>query len=148
MARGDQLGRQWKIIQTLISSRRGKSAADLAQDLECHPRTLYRDLEALQVAGFHADVAGYIKEKIWHESQQIHPQDDGSIIFEGEVAGIDEIRFWIMTWGSKAEVFESASLMEEVRAEAEMMANRYGAPIVAEESQPYGPTKDYPLQRS
>ena len=148
MARGDQLGRQWKIIQTLISSRRGKSAADLAQDLECHPRTLYRDLEALQVAGFHADVAGYIKEKIWHESQQIHPQDDGSIIFEGEVAGIDEIRFWIMTWGSKAEVFESASLMEEVRAEAEMMANRYGAPIVAEESQPYGPTKDYPLQCS
>ena len=52
MARGDQLGRQWKIIQTLISSRRGKSAADLATELECHPRTVYRDLEALQVAGF------------------------------------------------------------------------------------------------
>ena len=52
MARGDQLSRQWKIIQTLISSRMGKSAADLAEDLECHPRTVYRDLEALQVAGF------------------------------------------------------------------------------------------------
>ena len=52
MARGDQLGRQWRIIQTLISSRKGKSASELAQDLECHPRTLYRDLEALQVAGF------------------------------------------------------------------------------------------------
>ena len=33
MARGDQLGRQWKIIQTLISSRRGKSAAELAEAL-------------------------------------------------------------------------------------------------------------------
>ena len=52
MARGDQLGRQWKIIQTLISSRRGKSAAELAQELECHPRTVYGDLEALQVARF------------------------------------------------------------------------------------------------
>ena len=51
---------------------------------------------------FHPDVAGYIKEKIWHESQQILPQDDGSIIFEADVAGTDEIRFWIMTWGSKA----------------------------------------------
>ena len=52
MARGDQLGRQWKSIQLLISSRIGKSASDLAQDLECNPRNIYRDLEALQVAGF------------------------------------------------------------------------------------------------
>jgi hypothetical protein len=33
MAKGDRLSRQWKIIQTLISSRRGKSAADLDHDL-------------------------------------------------------------------------------------------------------------------
>ena len=52
MARGDQLARQWKIIQSLISSRLGKSVSDLAEDLECHTRTVYRDLEALQAAGF------------------------------------------------------------------------------------------------
>jgi predicted DNA-binding transcriptional regulator YafY len=52
MARGDQLARQWKIIQTLISSRMGKSATDLAERLECGWRTVYRDLEALQAAGF------------------------------------------------------------------------------------------------
>lgn len=46
------MGRQWKIIQILVSSRRGKSAAELAQKVDCHPRTLYRDLEALQIAGF------------------------------------------------------------------------------------------------
>ncbi|CAB1072968.1 conserved hypothetical protein [Olavius algarvensis Delta 1 endosymbiont] len=52
MARGDQLARQWRIIQTLISSRQGKPATDLAQELSCHTRTVYRDLEALQAAGF------------------------------------------------------------------------------------------------
>jgi len=41
---------------------------------------------------FSPDVAGYIREKIWHESQKITPQDDDSIIFEAEVAGTDEIR--------------------------------------------------------
>jgi len=98
---------------------------------------------------FHPDVAGYIKEKIWHESQQIYPQDDGSIIFEAEVAGTDEIRFWIMTWGAKAVVLEPESLREEIRAEAEMMADRYESTptIVAEETPSYIQTQDRPLQR-
>ena len=52
MARGDQLARQWKIFQTLVSSRYGKSAADLAKNLNCHQRTVYRDLGALEAAGF------------------------------------------------------------------------------------------------
>jgi len=78
---------------------------------------------------FHPDVAGYIKEKIWHESQKINPKPDGSIIFEAEVAGTDEIRFWIMTWGSKAEVLAPASLREEIRAEAEKVARQYESAI-------------------
>ncbi len=52
MARGDQLSRQWKIIHSLMASPRGKSAGELAAELECHSRTVYRDLEALQMAGF------------------------------------------------------------------------------------------------
>ena len=52
MARGDQLARQWKIFQTLVTSRYGKSVSDIAKDLDCHKRTVYRDLNALEAAGF------------------------------------------------------------------------------------------------
>jgi predicted DNA-binding transcriptional regulator YafY len=52
MPRGDQLSRQWRIIQALIASRRGKSVPELAAMVDCHTRTVYRDLEALQAAGF------------------------------------------------------------------------------------------------
>jgi len=325
MARGDQLGRQWRIIQILVTSRAGKSAAELAEEMECHPRTVYRDLEALQVAGFpiytervagknlwslldtvkhhipvpfslqelmalyftrdmmkvfrgtlfhdaleslfrkiqttlppgskqflknaeqtlhvglkpykdykkfrgiinrvseaalkrkridmvyytmsrkkesrrkvdpyrvwflngtfylighchvrgevrtfaldrvkmlhltkesfempedfsleeftapsfgvfhgpltkvkiwfSPDVAGYVKEKVWHRSQEIHDEKDGSIVFEAEVAGTDEIRFWVMGWGSHAEVLEPAILRERVVQEVELLSEMYG----------------------
>ena len=52
MARGDQLSRQWKMIHTLLASRFGKTASDLADELGCTKRTVYRDLEALQASGF------------------------------------------------------------------------------------------------
>jgi len=52
MARGDQLARQWTIIQRLLTSRAGRGVSDLAEILGCHRRTVYRDLEALQSAGF------------------------------------------------------------------------------------------------
>jgi predicted DNA-binding transcriptional regulator YafY len=52
MPRGDQLSRQWKIIQTILSSKKGETATELAAELEANPRTVYRDLQALQTAGF------------------------------------------------------------------------------------------------
>jgi len=59
---------------------------------------------------FAPDVAGCIKEKIWHHTQEIVPQKDGAIILEAEVAGTEEIKFWVMSWGPKAEVLEPQSV--------------------------------------
>ena len=338
MARGDQLGRQWRIIQTLLTSRTGKSAADLAEEMEANPRTVYRDLEALQVAGFpiytervdgknlwslldtmkhhipipfnlmelmalyfsrdmmkvfkdtvfydnleslfnkikttlpkeslnfldrteqvlhlgikpykdygrfkeiinrvneaavnkksveivyftmsrkketrrkvdpyriwffngtfyligfcHSreevrifaldrikmlhqtkepfqipenfdldeflgasfgiyqgeptrvkirfspEVAGYIKEKIWHDSQKLEPQEDGSLLFEAVVAGTQEIMYWVLGWGSHAQVLEPESLKEEICAEAMATLNNYqkGLAVREETSHPF-----------
>ena len=50
--RGDQLARQWRLIQLLARRRYGAGLDDLAVELECHKRTVYRDLDALQYAGF------------------------------------------------------------------------------------------------
>lgn len=50
--RGDQLARQWQLIQRLARSRYGVPLDALAEDLGCVRRTVYRDLDALMLAGF------------------------------------------------------------------------------------------------
>ncbi len=50
--RGDQLARQWQLIQRLAKSRSGAALDDLAEALGCVRRTVYRDLDALMFAGF------------------------------------------------------------------------------------------------
>ncbi len=50
--RGDQLARQWLLIQRLARSRAGVGLDDLAEELGCVRRTVYRDLDALMYAGF------------------------------------------------------------------------------------------------
>ena len=74
---------------------------------------------------FDKKAAGYIKEKIWHHSQKIEPQKDGSIIFSAEVAGIDEVKHWVMSWGTSAEVIEPAYLREEIAQELQLSLKKY-----------------------
>jgi len=50
--RGTQLARQWKIIRLIESRKRGITGTELANELEAPLRTVYRDLDAIQQAGF------------------------------------------------------------------------------------------------
>jgi predicted DNA-binding transcriptional regulator YafY len=50
--RGDQLARQWRIIRAIEASLNGLTVAEIAGREETGIRTIYRDLEALQAAGF------------------------------------------------------------------------------------------------
>ena len=51
MPRGDQLSRQWRLIQ-LIGRPQGITVDDAARDLSVTVRTVWRDLDVLQKAGF------------------------------------------------------------------------------------------------
>ena len=51
MPRGDQLSRQWRLLQ-MIDRPHGVTVDDAARDLACTIRTIWRDLDALQKAGF------------------------------------------------------------------------------------------------
>jgi predicted DNA-binding transcriptional regulator YafY len=74
---------------------------------------------------FMDSVAGYIRERIWHPSQQLSDQVDGSVIFTATVAGLEEISHWVLRWGAGAQVLAPNELRQAVSRHASTMAAFY-----------------------
>ena len=70
-------------------------------------------------------IAPYIQESLWHWSQQITPQADGSIVYEVRVGYPKEVAWWALTWGSDAEVLEPPELRAYVAEEVRKLAETY-----------------------
>ena len=66
---------------------------------------------------FAARQARWIRERKWHPSARIQDRKDGGCVLKMEVAGLGEVRRWVMQFGSEAEVLQPASLRREVAAE-------------------------------
>jgi predicted DNA-binding transcriptional regulator YafY len=74
---------------------------------------------------FYKSVAGYIRERIWHRSQELSEEADGALIFTATVAGIEEISHWVLRWGAGAQVLAPDELRQTVRRHAAAMLAHY-----------------------
>jgi predicted DNA-binding transcriptional regulator YafY len=73
---------------------------------------------------FAPSAAKYIREKIWHASQKLHVEPDGSAVLELSLRSLLEVRRWIMSWGSECEVLEPPALRIDIAREAALVAAR------------------------
>jgi len=99
--RGTQLARQWKIIKLIESRKRGTAVTELANELEAPLRTVYRDLDAIQQAGFPVYTEREGKNSYWKildtfkkdfplpitltELMALHMSRDLLTVFEGTI---------------------------------------------------------------
>lgn len=74
---------------------------------------------------FNEDTGRYIKEKVWHKSQRIKENRDGSIILAMKVNSLEEVRYWILTWGSSCKVLSPKKLRNEMTIEVNKMLKNY-----------------------
>lgn len=68
---------------------------------------------------FAADVARIVEESRWHHSQKLTRQPDGCLLADFELGDLTEVKFWILSFGSKATVLVPDELRESVLCEAE-----------------------------
>lgn len=70
-------------------------------------------------------VARYVSESSWHNSQQLTPQKDGSLIAEFDLGHTEEIKHWIQSFGRHAVVLEPAELRAEIVSELDALRHAY-----------------------
>jgi proteasome accessory factor B len=74
---------------------------------------------------FDAAFADTVAETHWHDTQEIEWLDDGSILFRCEVAGLDEIVWWILSMGPHCVVRRPIELAERVQQLARETVRKY-----------------------
>ena len=71
------------------------------------------------VIRFHERVADYIREKKWHESQQLRELKAGGIELRLKLSSLAEVGRWVLSWGGDAVVVRPDELAQSVRQAAQ-----------------------------
>jgi predicted DNA-binding transcriptional regulator YafY len=74
---------------------------------------------------FSPQVAGRIRERIWHRSQVEKERSDGSLEIALQVNDLDEVERWVLGWGEHVEVIAPRELVDRVRRTVERVRKLY-----------------------
>lgn len=118
-----------RILEASLTPRRFEAEPDAspARDLLRAWDVISDEDPVHVVIRFEPSVARRAAETRWHPSQEIEPLPDGSLRWSGRVAGLREIRVWILGWGADAQVLQPERLRREVAEELRRAASRYGS---------------------
>ena len=75
---------------------------------------------------FHEPVAEYIREKKWHDSQELVELRNGGVELRLKLSSLPEIERWVLSWGGNAVVLKPKELAEMVKRSAEKILKNQG----------------------
>lgn len=61
---------------------------------------------------FQKEAAATVIETIWHHTQEVHRNKDGSVILTFRVDGLNEILSWLLGWAGRAKVLKPPKLQQ------------------------------------
>ncbi|MDB6058751.1 MAG: Helix-turn-helix, type 11 domain protein [Verrucomicrobiales bacterium] len=71
------------------------------------------------VIQFNEIVADYVREKKWHDSQQLKELPDGGVELRLSLSSLVEVERWVLSWAGNATVIQPAQLAKAIKAAAQ-----------------------------
>jgi predicted DNA-binding transcriptional regulator YafY len=99
---------------------------DLEEDAFAHSLGVHQGTPPEQIEiVFDASIARFVRERMWHPSQDVRAQDDGSVLLRLHVSNDWALRSWILGFGPLARVVAPPALVAQIRDEIERAAALY-----------------------
>jgi proteasome accessory factor B len=114
-------------IRSLSVSEEKFEPVELEEDAFAHSLGVHQGPPERIEIRFDPQIARYVKERVWHASQEIHDQPDGSVRLELHVSNDASLRSWILGFGALARVRSPESLVRQIVAEIEKTKQEYGS---------------------
>jgi predicted DNA-binding transcriptional regulator YafY len=112
-------------IQTLSVTEERFEPQELAEDVFAHSLGVNQGPpERIEIL-FEPRIARYVKERVWHASQDLREQPDGSLALTLDVCNDWALRSWILGFGPAARVVSPETLVAQIKEEAEQVRSLY-----------------------
>ena len=77
------------------------------------------------VIEFSKEIAAYARGRVWHRTQKIEEQSDGTVQLAFTCKNLVPVVSWVLEWGPHARVIEPAALVDQVVDELDWARQRY-----------------------
>jgi predicted DNA-binding transcriptional regulator YafY len=98
---------------------------DLSEDAFAHSLGVHQGAPERVEIAFEPRIARYVKERVWHSSQQLREDSDGRVILTLDVSIDWALRSWILGFGPLARVLAPPALAHEILEEVERTRSQY-----------------------
>lgn len=116
-----------RIGRVEMGKERFEIPADFRPEEELRDAFGIVDEEVMEVVvRFSPAVAHTVRERLWHPSQRVAEEGDGSVVVSFEAGGRLEIVSWLLSYGRHAEVLAPPELRGEMQRITTEMAGLYG----------------------
>jgi predicted DNA-binding transcriptional regulator YafY len=72
-------------------------------------------------------VAHAVRDRVWHPTQRVRKEKDGSVVISFEAGGVMEILSWVLSYGRHAEILGPTRLRTEMETITGEMVRMYGS---------------------
>ena len=87
--------------------------------------SVYGEVKTIKLQIADPEIIRIMEETIWHPSQVLEKQSDGSVIMTLRITDTNELCSWILGWGWRVEVLEPVELRQDIIETAKAMLDVY-----------------------